>query len=211
MCVEGVLKMKPLRLFLVVFFLLSGCASYQVVRIPMRDAELYPLSQTLNGVSVGIDAVENHQRAIRYFGVDLIRQGILPVVITVSNHGDSRVEVNPADIMLRRGNRVIDPLPLERISDDITSWRMSEDTATNAKHYLQNLGFQDQVLMVGDTYQGVLFFPVASNHESEDNGFSVIDVFSGYVMKMSIVVSDLDGNNRNQFGPFTLMQPFPSD
>jgi len=40
---------------------LAGCASsYQVVQFPQREADLYPLSQTRDGISVAIDEVTRH-------------------------------------------------------------------------------------------------------------------------------------------------------
>lgn len=199
--------MRSLYLF-VAFCLLAGCTSYQVVRIPLRDAGLYPVSQTLGEISVGIDAIEDHQRALRYFGIDLLEQGIMPVVITISNHGTSGTAVNPADVLLRRGNSVIDPLPLEHIISKVTGWRMSEKTAKQARRYLRNLSFQDQMLMAGDTYQGVLFFPMRLESEAAATEFTVLDVFSSYLMQLTVVVTNMDKNERRRFGPFTLKQPY---
>ncbi|MDN5849141.1 MAG: hypothetical protein L0H63_05810 [Nitrococcus sp.] len=190
------------------FCLLMGCTSYQVVRIPVRDAGLYPVSQTLDAISVGIDPIKDGRRSARYFGIDLLDQGILPVVITVSNHGRSRAAVNPGNILLRRGNSVVDPLPIEHIISKATVWRMSEETATQINQYLRNLAFQDRVLMAGDTYQGVLFFPVRQESDTAANGFTVLDVFSGNLMKLTVVVTDLGESKRYRFGPFSVEQPY---
>lgn len=200
--------MKPLFLLGPAVCLLVACASYQVVRIPVRDAELYPISQTLGEITVGIDAIEDGHRSARYFGVDLPAQGVMPVVITVSNHGTARAALNPANILLRQGNSVVDPLPLEHIVKNVIDWRMSEATATQTKHYLRNLSFQDRVLMAGDTYRGVLFFPVTQERDSAADEFTVLDVFSAYSTKLTIVVTDVDGDKRYRFGPFTLKQPY---
>ena len=200
--------MKPLFLLGPAVCLLVACASYQVVRIPVRDASLYPISQTLGDITVGIDAIEDGHRAARYFGVDLLAQGIMPVIITVSNHGTARAALNPANILLRQGNSVVDPLPLEHIIKKVTGWRMSEATAGQTERYLRNLSFQDQVLMAGDTYRGVLFFPVTQERDTAADGFTVLDVFSAYLTKLTVVVTDLDGSKRYRFGPFTLKQPY---
>ena len=93
---------------------------------------------------MGIDPIEDRQRTTRYFGVDLLEQGIMPVVITVSNHGSSRAEVNPANILLWRDNSIVDPLPLEYILDKVTGWRMSQGTAAQVKHDLCGLSFQNR-------------------------------------------------------------------
>lgn len=200
--------MRALSVLLLLCCFLLGCSSYQVVRIPVRDAELYPVSQTVGEISVGIDAIENRERAARYFGIDLLEHGIMPVVITVSNHGTSRTEVNPADILLRQGNTVIDPLPLEHIINQVNDWRTSEATAAQAGHYLRDLSFQDRVLMAGDTYRGALFFPIGHQPDPLANGFAVLDVFAGHLLKLTVVVTALDEQNRHRFGPFTLTQPY---
>ncbi|MDN5870305.1 MAG: hypothetical protein L0H73_06240 [Nitrococcus sp.] len=191
------------------FWLLVGCTSYQVVRIPVRDAGLYPVSQTLDAISVGIDPIKDGERAARYFGIDLLERNIMPVVITISNHGTSRAGVNPANILLRRGNNVVDPLPIEHIISKATVWRMSEETATQVKHYLRNLAFQDRVLMPGDTYQGVLFFPLRQESDTAESGFTVLYPFSGYLMKLAVVVTDLGERKRYRFGPFSIKRPYP--
>lgn len=200
--------MKPLFLFILAVCLLVACASYQVVRIPVRDAGLYPISQTLGEITVGIDAIEDGHRAARYFGVDLLAQGVMPVVITVSNHGSARAALDPANILLRQGSSVVDPLPLEHIVKKVIGWRMSEGTATQTTHYLRDLSFQERVLMAGDTYRGVLFFPMTEERDTTADGFTVLDVFSAYSTKLTVVVSELDGNKRYRFGPFTLKQPY---
>lgn len=200
--------MKPLFLIGPAICLLIACASYQVVRIPVRDASLYPISQTLGDITVGIDAIEDSKRAARYFGVDLLAQGIMPVIITVTNHGAPRAALAPANILLREGNSVVDPLPLEHIIKKVTRWRMSEATAEQTERYLRNLSFQDRVLMTGDTYRGVLFFPLTQERDTSADGFTVLDVFSAYSTKLTVVVTDLDGSNAYRFGPFTLRQPY---
>lgn len=200
--------MRALSVFLLPCCFLIGCSSYQVVRMPVRDAELYPVSQTIGEISVGIDAIENRERATRYFGIDLLERSIMPMVITVSNHGTARAEVNPADILLRQGNTVIDPLPLEHIIKQVNGWRTSEATAIQAKHYLHNLSFQNRVLMAGDTYRGVLFFPAGYQNDPLTDGFAVLDVFAGHLLKLTVVVTALgEQKNRHRFGPFTLEQP----
>src|SRR3954468_9211233 len=89
-------------------FVLAGCAgSYRVVKMPPYEADLYPLTQTRAGITVAIDEIKNVQRAERYFGADLVKEGILPVNVVVSNYGKQRVIVKPSDILLHRGKEIV--------------------------------------------------------------------------------------------------------
>src|SRR5262245_22687947 len=93
---------------------LGACAgTYQVVRMPQREADLYPLSQTQAGVTIAIDEIKDAARAERYFGADLIKARILPVAVVVSNYGQHPVIVKPSDILLHQGKEIVDPLPIE--------------------------------------------------------------------------------------------------
>ena len=98
---------------LLVLLLLGCTASHQVVQMPNYEADVYPLSQTRAGITIGVDEITRPERAERYFGADLVKDGIVPVSIAVSNHGKERVIVKPSGILLHRGKDVIDPLPLE--------------------------------------------------------------------------------------------------
>src|SRR5581483_1922737 len=95
---------------------LAGCAStYQVVQVPQREADMYPLSDTRQGVSVAIDEITSSDRAASYFGTDLLRVGVVPLVVVISNNGEHRIDVKPADILLTRGTQIIDPFRLETV------------------------------------------------------------------------------------------------
>src|SRR5690242_12463264 len=70
------------RMLLLIAVSLAGCASsYQVVQVPQREADLLPLSDTRQGVSVAVDEITSADRAASYFGADLLRVGIVPLVV----------------------------------------------------------------------------------------------------------------------------------
>jgi len=103
-------------LYPVVALLVSACASsYRVVQVPQYGADLYPQSQTRSGITVAVDEMNNAGRVERLFGADLIKEGILPVSVVVSNFGKQRVLLKPSDILFYQGNEVIDPLPVEMV------------------------------------------------------------------------------------------------
>jgi hypothetical protein len=85
---------------------LAGCSStYQVVQVPQRDADLYPLSQTREGVSVAIDEITSSDRAASYFGADLVQVGIIPLVVVISNNGERRSSTRYASKQWSRWRR----------------------------------------------------------------------------------------------------------
>jgi len=109
--------MTPARVLLpLLAFVLSACASsYRVVQVPQYGADLYPQAQTRSGITVAVEEMKNPERVERMFGVDLIREGILPVNVVVSNFGKQRLLLKPSDILLYQGKEVMDPLPVEMV------------------------------------------------------------------------------------------------
>ena len=196
-------------------FVLNACATrYEVVQLPLRDADLYPLSQTKGKITVAVDEISNPERAKQHFGVNLIERGILPINITISNHSEYRHTLKPADILLRRHNEVIDPLPIEQVAQIAkdSAWGLSEDTSKHIDHYFQNLAFVDTVLMPHDSYQGVLFFPALREPPAQDDMFSAIELFNQSDLYLEIVTTNLDSQQRVAFGPFPLSHwPWFSD
>lgn len=195
----------------VLLVMLSACASHEVVRIPERSADLYPGYRAAGQVAVAVDPVRDGERSERYFGANLPRQDILPVVVVVSNHSGSRIAVDPAEIIQTRGTTVIDPLPPEAvIRGELRPRAASRQTRDAVEEYLHALVFQRYELMPGDTYRGVLFFPVTRNDRRDTGGFQVRDVFSGGLLTMSVAVTDMDRNERRIVGPFRLGDRFSS-
>ena len=47
-----------------------------------------------------VDEMKASERVERLFGADLIKEGILPVNVVVSNFGKQRLLLKPSDIML---------------------------------------------------------------------------------------------------------------
>lgn len=192
---------------------LLGCAgSYQVVQIPQRDADLYPLSQTKAGVTIAIDEVRSAARAERYFGANLIKGGILPVSVVVSNHSAHRVVVKPSDILLHRNKEVIDPLPLEMV----VAMAKSEHGFLGAKteqpidRFFADLAFKETILLPNDTYHGVMFFADPTPERRSDRFFTILRVFREGGPKIRVAVTNLDSNERVHFGPFSLSAPDPA-
>jgi len=186
--------------------LLSCASPYQVVKLPEREADLYPLSQTRAQVTIAIDEITNRERGRRYFGADLTGDGILPLLVVVSNYGMHRVIVKPSDILAHRGAEIVDPVPIETVIALATNQRrfLHGKTQEQVENYFRELAFRETVLTHTETYQGVIFLPAPRHPRSSDTLFTMLNLFSESWMKVDVAVRDLEGDNRVRFGPFSL-------
>jgi hypothetical protein len=181
----------------------AGCTStYHVVEYPQREADLYPLSQSQDGISVAVDEVTRAGRADRYFGTDLARRNILPLAVVVSNNGAHRVTIRPADVLLHQGTEVIDPLPM----DVVIARASGHDPQSRVAKYFDGLAFKETVLPPGGSYEGVMFFPVPQARKA-DSRFTALPLFTPSGLQVIVGARDLDTQTRYRFGPFTLTAP----
>jgi hypothetical protein len=189
---------------------LGGCAgSYEVVRMPQREADLYPLSQTKHGITIAIDEIKDPAGAERYFGADLIKEGILPVVVVVSNYGEHPVLVQPSDVLLHRGKEILDPLPIDTVLSAAKNQHcfLRSRTKQQIDDFFENLMFSETSLATQDTYQGVLFFLMLKPSRRHDPTFMVSTLFREGGPKVRVGVTQLETRERLHFGPFTLSLP----
>jgi hypothetical protein len=195
---------------LILSAVLAGCASsYDVVRLPEREADLYPLSQTKAGVTIAIDEIKTVARAERYFGADLIKEGIVPVAVLVSNYGENRVIVKPSDVLLHRGKEVVDPLPVEIVIATAKSqrWFLRSKTEERIDSFFESLVFRETALLPDETYQGVMFFPAPKPRRTQDTYFTALSLFREGGPKIRVGVTDTETRDRLHFGPFSLSRP----
>lgn len=193
-------------LFLLPLFGLAACASYTVVQIPQREADLYPWAQTRAGITVAIDEINSATRAKRYFGANLIKVGILPVNVIISNHGEHRFIVKPSDVLLLRGKAVVDPLPIEMVVKIVKRhYRfMRSKTARRIDEFFENMALKEMVLIPNESYQGVLFFEDTRPKKERDRFFTIVNLFREGGLKLRVHVTDLETRERIHFGPFSL-------
>lgn len=207
--------MKCSRVFppVLLALFLAGCAgSYQVVRIPQYAADLYPVSQTKAGVTVAIDEIKNPERTARFFGADLIKAGILPVSVVVSNYSENRAVVKPSDVLLHRGREIIDPIPVEVVAAAAKRQHglLRAETEQEVDSFFENLAFKETVLLPNDTYQGVIFFAIPGPREGRDRRgrfFTVLSAFREGGPSIRVGVTDLGAGERLRFGPLSLSRP----
>jgi hypothetical protein len=191
----------------ILFTLISACAgTYEIVRMPEREADVYPLGQTDAGVTIAIDEIKDGARARRYFGADLLKLGVLPLAVIVSNYSEDRLAVKPSDVLLHRGAEVIDPLPIEVIARVAKRerWFLRSRTEKQIDSFFEEIVFKETVLMPNETYQGVLFFSSPKPSRARDSYFTVLSLFREGGPKIRVGATNLDTRERLHFGPFTL-------
>lgn len=169
---------------------LAGCpGAPRTTAPPLQDADLYPNARTIAGLTVAVDEITDPERTRRYFGSDLIRQGILPVRIVFTNRGDDAFSAGPRDVLLFKDNSIIDAVPPERavIGDDARALAMKET-----------------IIRPGEAYQGVLFFRVQKKDASLYG--RVERIFTDSLM-LRVMVTDQETSERIPFGPYSLSGP----
>jgi len=198
--------MRKRTLFLLFIFMgVTACASsrYAVVDMPLRDAGLYPLSHTYADFSIAIDEFSNPDRSMRYFGADLIGNGILPVDVLVSNFSKHRWSVKPADVLMRKGNKVIDPLPGSIVTELIKSEdSYNKETRKLIENHISELMLKETVVFPRDNHRGVLFFPVLEQR-AQTQFFSRIPLFTEG-LKLHVMATNMDTGERKMFGPYSI-------
>jgi hypothetical protein len=204
--------MNPIRALLLasLALVLSACASsYRVVQVPQYGADLYPQAQTKSGVTVAIDEMKVSERVERLFGADLIKEGILPVNVVVSNFGKQRLLVKPSDILLYRGKEVIDPIPVEMVMAAAKRQKsfLRASTKEEVDKYFEEATFKETALFPSETYRGVMFFAVPAPKRLMDRFFTAWSVYRDGGPKVRLGLTNLDSGERVLFAPFPITLP----
>ena len=191
---------------------LTSCSApspYVIVEMPARDADLYPLSQTKEGITVAVDEITNSERSMQYFGVDMFKHGIVPVNVVISNHTERRQLISPADVLLMRGrSSVVDPLPIQSITNLVNQdyWYLDVVTQRRINEHFDDLTMQEMVLMPNQVYQGVMFFKAAKPEKDsrESRYFTVMSLYRKGALNLKVSIADLETRERMHFGPFPI-------
>jgi hypothetical protein len=208
------MKLFPLLSAFVLVLLVSGCtSSYRVVQVPQYGADLYPRSTTRAGVTVAIDEIKAPERVERLFGADLIKKGILPVNVVVSNFGKQHLLLKPSDILLHAGEEVIDPVPVEMVMALAMRERsfLRASTKEEVDKYFEKTTFKETTLYPGETYRGVMFFAVPGWKKRQDRFFTSWSVYRDGAARIRIGFTSLDSGERVMFAPFPITLPENKD
>ncbi|MFL6571822.1 MAG: hypothetical protein ACJ8G4_08715 [Burkholderiales bacterium] len=202
--------MTPIRVLLpLAALVLSACSSsYRVVQVPQYGADLYPQSQSRSGIIVAIDEMKNAERVERLFGADLIKEGILPVNVVVSNFGKQRLLLKPSDILFYQGSEVIDPLPVEMVMATAKRQKyLRTSTERQVDKYFGDAMLKETVVYPNQTYRGVMFFAMPTPKRPLDRFFISWSILRDDGPKMRIGVTNLDTGERVLFSPFSVRLP----
>ncbi|MDJ0847286.1 MAG: hypothetical protein QNK04_02790 [Myxococcota bacterium] len=193
---------------LLLCLLLCACASYDVVELPPRQADLYPFAEEERGIWMAIDDISKPKRARKYFGADLADHGIHPVELIVSNRSEEGISVGPADVLMLRGREVIDPLPIQSIASLVKDRGgiVTGATAEQLDLFLNRLAFRETVLEPGQSYHGIIFFDVAEDTGPVSRFFKVLSLYPGPSFYVKAAVTDLESKKRIPFGPFSVFR-----
>jgi hypothetical protein len=201
---------SPIRALLALLALvLSACAgSQRVVQLPQYGADIYPQAQTLAGVTVAVDEMNNAERVERLFGSDLIKEGILPVNVVVSNFGKQRLLLKPSDVLFYQGKEVIDPLPVEVV---MAAAKRQKQVRTGTGEKLdKNYGdalLKETAIDPNQTYRGIMFFAVPAPKPVLDRFFASLSIRPDDGPKMRIGMTNLESGERVLFAPFSVKLP----
>jgi len=204
------MAMTPTRVLLpLVAFVLSACASsYRVVQVPQYGADLYPQAQTRSGVTVAVEEMKNPERVERMFGTDLIKEGILPVNVVVSNFSKQRLLLKPSDVLFYQGKEVIDPLPVEMVMATAKRQKyLRTSTEKEVDKYFGDAMLKETAISPNETYRGIMFFAVPAPKKTIDRFFTSWSVFRDDGLKMRIGITNLDSGERVVFAPFSVKLP----
>ncbi len=192
----------PVVLFFALLIFVTACGStYQLVQLPARDADLYPFSETRSGVSVAVIGITDPKQTVNHFGTDLIAEDILPVHFIVSNHSAKRQLVGPSDVLVTKGQEIIEPLPIEIVAATVK--KHTEDSEEIDK-FLSSIVLNETVVAPGETYHGVLFFEVPVPPLFKGSNFRVLSPFQVATLKTYVAVTNTETRERTHFGPFGL-------
>lgn len=185
----------------------AGCASYDLVQLPQRKADLYPLAEENRDIWIAIDAITQPKRSRKFFGANLAEHGIHPLEIVVTNRGRERVSIGPADVFMVRGREVIDPIPLDAVADIVKDRLgiVTGGTEERIERFLSDLTFRETVLAPGQSYHGVMFFDTEEDRPSRiSRFFRVAQLYPEPSFYITAAVTDLDREQRIGFGPFAV-------
>jgi len=185
----------------------ASCASFELVELPAREADIYPSAHVQGGVAVAVEGILDRRRIERYFGADLLHHGVLPVQVIVSNHSDARVRIRPSDVLLLDDRRVVDPLPVETVVKIPKAKGVFVTDATEARldGLYQELGLRERVLARDETYRGILFFDVGVRRTWDPfrtRFFRMTTLFPEPPLRLDLMLTDIDHGERLRFGPF---------
>ena len=104
---------------LVIIMLLSGCASYSPSLVRLEPGGPTTSRQVSGDLTIYVDEFATPQKSEKAFDTNLIKEGVLPLLIQVQNNGQHPYEVKMMDITVRENDThtVLRPLTPEQTAN----------------------------------------------------------------------------------------------
>jgi hypothetical protein len=89
--------------FLLIFCLLTGCASYTPVTTKLGAQGPTVTAQPKDDLVVSVDEYATKEKSKKAFDTDMAKEGVLALLVSIQNGGQQTFEIKPSDINLREG------------------------------------------------------------------------------------------------------------
>jgi hypothetical protein len=96
-------KSPVLHLVIVSLLIFSGCASYAPALVRLNPSGPNVNKAEKAAVIVYVEEYATREKSEKAFDSDMVKEGILPVLVSVENGGREPLEVKAADIIVREG------------------------------------------------------------------------------------------------------------
>jgi hypothetical protein len=113
-------------LFAPAAFVISGCTSYEVGPVSVRDVNEYTNVATNGGVTVAAELLSDPEKIKQSFDVDLTERNYYPVQVVIKNNGDTRMLLTKDNIEVTdAAGDVYRPINVAVMSDEFEHNKMA--------------------------------------------------------------------------------------
>jgi hypothetical protein len=151
-----------------IFLALAACAHVEMDKVSAEVASSVRFKSQANGLLISIDPYMEEERLVRFFGVDLLSRGVLPLLIYFKNvdaedgyvllHEKSTLLMRSSDSEIAEGNE-------NRTDDQNLKTQESQEKGNSVTGFAAASG----IAAVGLTPPGMLMFAFSQTaHENEE-------------------------------------------
>jgi len=168
--------------FLMILSILAGCSRTPVIYpdFPNHSPDQYQYHQENNGLVIGISPITDPQEIRKYFGVNLLEGGVLPVFLSANNQNPKAIFVLQREHITLGLNSNTDKQPEIIDSSDresmaiaahllsalfIPAWASAESEYFELKQNLARKEFRSKTLSPGRQTDGFVYFQIPSNNK----------------------------------------------
>ena len=146
--------------FLLYSLFILGCVhNTQFPDVPISDVSMYARNLNNNGLKIASDPFIEEDRVIRYFGENLLSDGILPVMIIIDNGSEKAVliEVKNTYLMMDNHDQNLNSTEV-KLKDQVRTYNMQDGGGASI---IMNYAIPTAVIM-GANPLLVLAMPIAT-------------------------------------------------